>query len=626
PNYTCDLVRIQTDDIDFQVTPNHRMFIRNSSDTGSKPSDWHFQEAGTLKPNITYEVPSTWQRNHSDSLGTNIDINTIPEPLVSDQQIADGGQSVPISSPGENVPNRIPASDLLTLLALYIRAGATKPAHSPCSVVFDIEDPDEKQTLHRIVNDQLNYNPDTESGLKFSSSWWAQFLEYLCGSKETQLKIPDIVFQGSRKQKQNFLQTLAQEEGDVRQNFWQYKTQSKALRDDLLKLCTELGIKADYESISNGWQIVAKANQRFTFEMDRDGDRCNTDDGVYCVEIADNNTLLAGRNGTFQFVGNSLYGVSGWERFRLYDKEAAAAVTATGREVIKFTETAVNEQGKEVIYGDTDSVMLSLGDDLDKQSAIDQSFTLEDHINDRYDEFALNELNAESHRFEIEFEKLYRRFFQAGKKKRYAGHIVWKEGKDVDDIDITGFEYKRSDIAQITKEVQRNVIEMIVTGEDREHIREYIHDVIENFRAGQVSLEEIAIPGGIGKRLDNYETDTAHVRGAKYANLLLGTNFNRGSKPKRLYLDKVHPSYFREIEAEREEIQNDPLYTEFKRNPDVICFEYEEEIPDEFKIDYEKMLNKTLKGPISRVLEAIDISWEEVKSGQTQTGLGKFTS
>ncbi len=36
------------------------------------------------------------------------------------------------------------------------------------------------------------------------------------------------------------------------------------------------------------------------------------------------------------------------------------------------------------------------------------------------------------------------------------------------------------------------------------------------------------------------------------------------------------------------------------------------------------MLDKTLKGPIERVLEALDISWEEVKTGQQQTGLSSF--
>jgi DNA polymerase I len=334
---------------------------------------------------------------------------------------------------------------------------------------------------------------------------------------------------------------------------------------------------------------------------------------------------MAGRNGKFQFVGQSLYGVFGWDRFRLYDREMSAGVTSTNREVISFTEQAANELDKEVIYGDTDSVMLELGGDTSKADAIERSFEIEEHINERYDEFAVEELNAELHRFQIEFEKLYRRFFQAGKKKRYAGHIVWSEGKDVDDIDITGFEYQRSDIAPITKEVQLQVIEMIVHGEDIEDVKDYVHEVIEDFQNGNVSLDDVGIPGGIGKKLDNYDTDTAQVRGAKYANLLLGTNFASGSKPKRLYIEKVHPEFFREKEAELGlDPAEDPLYGEFKRDPDVICFEYADQVPDAFEVDWDKMLDKTLKGPIARVLEALDVSWEEVKSGQEQTGLESF--
>ncbi|MFC6770595.1 DNA-directed DNA polymerase, partial [Halorubrum pallidum] len=325
---------------------------------------------------------------------------------------------------------------------------------------------------------------------------------------------------------------------------------------------------------------------------------------------------------------NSLYGVTGWDRFRLYDKEGAAAVTATGREVIDFTEEAAEELNYQVAYGDTDSVMLSLSD-MSKEGAIETSFEIEDHINERYDDFALDELNADDHRFQIEFEKLYRRFFQAGKKKRYAGHIIWKEGKDVDDIDITGFEYKRSDIAQITKEVQQNVIETIVTGddidEDLEEVKAYLVDVIARVLDGDVDVEDIGIPGGIGKKLDAYETPTAQVRGAMYANHMLGTNFGSGSKPKRLYIEKVHPDFWARMETEKGlDPQRDPLYGEFKRDPDVICFEYADQVPAEFEVDWEKMLDKTLKGPIERVIEALGMSWEEVKTGQEQTGLGSF--
>ncbi|WP_144901771.1 DNA-directed DNA polymerase [Halobellus captivus] len=331
------------------------------------------------------------------------------------------------------------------------------------------------------------------------------------------------------------------------------------------------------------------------------------------------------QQGAVKVIMNSLYGVLGWDRFRLYDKEMGAAVTATGRDVIEHTAEAANELGKRVIYGDTDSVMLELGGDVSKADAIEQSFELEAHINDSYDEFAARELDAEHHRFQIEFEKLYRRFFQAGKKKRYAGHIVWKEGKDVDDIDITGFEYKRSDIAPITKEVQKRVIEMIVHGESNDAIADYIHGIIEDFETGEVPVEEIGIPGGIGKRLDAYDTATAQVRGAKYANEFLGTNFGRGSKPKRLYLRKVHPSWFRKMEGEKGfDPQRDALYGEFKRDPDVICVEYDDQLPEEFEVDWDKMLEKTLKGPIDRIIEALGMSWDEVKSGQEQTGLGSF--
>ncbi|KAA9406381.1 DNA polymerase elongation subunit [Haloarcula sp. CBA1131] len=349
---------------------------------------------------------------------------------------------------------------------------------------------------------------------------------------------------------------------------------------------------------------------------------------------------------------NSLYGVLGWDRFRLYDKEMGAAVTATGREVIDYTDEVVADEGYEVVYGDTDSVMLQLGDvgpnDVEGDveitdemrekhpemgddeleliaTTIQKGFELEKTINASYDEFAIEQLNAEFHRFEIEFEKLYRRFFQAGKKKRYAGNIVWKEGKHVDDIDITGFEYQRSDIAPITKRVQKEVIDRIVRGEDAESIKQYVSDVIEDYQDGNVNYDDVGIPGGIGKKLDNYDTDTAQVRGAKYANLLLGTNFQSGSKPKRLYLDRVHSDFFQRIEEEEGlDPQRDPLYGEFRRDPDVICFEYADQIPEEFEIDWDKMLDKTLKGPIARILEAMDISWEEVKSGQEQTGLGSF--
>jgi DNA polymerase I len=685
PDYRGELVDIQTSKIDFRVTPNHRMLVRKNDKNGITEDGWSFVEAGNLHDYCHYEMPHDWEFSHGDPLGT-VDLTELVDgeyqvwvrpsvhghtftaelgwqpPRVLKNDIGEVGyvfsaeefedhreyiesvceQSyVHRESNRKWIPRTYDGDDFLELLAWYITEGnvytsepkqfgenyrgssTTVKIAQEASLVPDGGEGEHARIGQLLNRMELDYYVDGRS-YQFTSGLFGEFLRRSCGDDSFEKRIPEFVFDLDEAQKEAFLETLIAGDGDWQPNSWRFTTSSETLRDDVLRLCTHLGLTANYNRDSDSWRIYCTEDAKNSFRMYRSGSRSTADDGVYCVTVEDNHTLLAGRNGTFQNIGQSLYGVLGWDRFRLYDREMGAAVTATGREVIDFTEQVTDKLDKSLVYGDTDSVMIELGADISKAEAIEQSFELEEQINDSYDEFAAEELNAAEHRFEIEFEKLYRRFFQAGKKKRYAGHIVWKEGKDVDDIDITGFEYQRSDIAPITKEVQKEVIDRIVTGEDAEEIKSYVNGVIEDFQTGEVDPEEIGIPGGIGKRLDNYDTDTAQVRGAKYANLLLGTNFDRGSKPKRVYLDRVHADFFERFEAENPELADDLLYREFKRDPDVICFEYTDQVPEEFEIDWEKMLDKTLKGPIARILEALGISWQEVKSGQEQTGLGEY--
>jgi DNA polymerase I len=627
PDYRGELVDIETSKIDFRVTPNHRMVVRKNDKNGITEDEWSLVEAGDLYQSCNYEMPHGWEHNHADSLEQTIDLAELAaEHTDLEVTMSDGGAKVAAQYGVPNFTRSVPTNEFLQFLAWFITEGNVYRAETAnYRVKIAQEDEETRDEIESLVDELVDYHYTTDRSVSFSSRVWADVLETLCGGSSETKRIPELVFQASEEQKRAFLRTLIRGDGDRQENSWRYSTISDELRDDVLRLCTHLGLTASHNHDGDTWRIYVTEDGKNSFRMHRSGSRSTAENGVYCVTVEDNHTLLAGRNGKYQFSHNSLYGVFGWDRFRLYDREMSAGVTSTNREVIEFTEKAANELDKEVIYGDTDSVMLELGHEMSKHDAIEQSFEIEEYINDRYDEFAREELNAATHRFQIEFEKLYRRFFQAGKKKRYAGHIVWKEGKDVDDIDITGFEYQRSDIAPITKEVQREVLEMIVTGESTETVTEYVHDVIERFRAGEVDLEEIGVPGGIGKRLNNYETDTAQVRGAKYANLLLGTNFGRGSKPKRLYIEKVHPDFWKRIEAERGlDPHDDPLYAEFKRDPDVICFQYADQVPAEFQVDYDEMLEKTLKGPIARVIEALGMSWDEVASGQEQTGLGNF--
>ena len=293
--------------------------------------------------------------------------------------------------------------------------------------------------------------------------------------------------------------------------------------------------------------------------------------------------LLDLQQNVLKVIMNTYYGVSGYTRFRLYDREIGSAVTSVGRAIIEHTRAVIEEAGYRVIYGDTDSCMVAL-----PPSGVEETIAtarrIEKVLNESYGTFAKRELNADTHYFSIKFEKIYERFFQAGKKKRYAGHLVWKEGKTVDEIDIVGFEIRRSDYPQITKKVQRRVMEMILHGDTFDQIREYLGTIIKDYRAGRYSLDEIGVPGGIGKQLDDYENDDAHIRGARYANQHLGMEFSKGSKPKRVYIRGVKAKYPR---------------------TDVLCFEYGDQVPPEFTVDYEMMLEKTIKQPISRIIEAL---------------------
>jgi len=237
-------------------------------------------------------------------------------------------------------------------------------------------------------------------------------------------------------------------------------------------------------------------------------------------------------------------------------------------------------------------------------------------------------LNADVHRFQIEFEKLYRRFFQAGKKKRYAGHIIWKEGKDVDDIDITGFEYKRSDIAQITKEVQQNVIETIVTGddidEDLEEIKSYLVDVIARVLGGDMDLDEIGIPGGIGKARRIRYPDRAGSRG-EVRQPHARDQLREGSKPKRLYIEKVHPDFWQRMEDEEGlDPKRDHLYGEFKTRSRRDLLRVRRSGPRRVQGRLGKDAGQDPSGADRARHRGARPVVEEVKTGQEQTGLGSF--
>ncbi len=50
----------------------------------------------------------------------------------------------------------------------------------------------------------------------------------------------------------------------------------------------------------------------------------------------------------------------------------------------------------------------------------------------------------------------------------------------------------------------------------------------------------------------------------------------------------------------------------------MVCFEYADQVPPEFVVDWETMLEKTLKSPpLSRIIEPLGWDWHDVDPTRT---------
>lgn len=315
-------------------------------------------------------------------------------------------------------------------------------------------------------------------------------------------------------------------------------------------------------------------------------------------------------------VVNSIYGVVGWDRFFLYDRETAEAVTLAGQEVIKATADFVeNETEGTVVYGDTDSNYVKFPSEWDQQQCVEYAREMCERLETEVYPKLAEEMGipAEDCEWKIGPEMFTPRFFQYGSKKKYAYQATWKEGMDTDAVvsepkaTIKGSAVKRSDASRLTRDTEKACIKAILDG-NSEKCNEIVHEAALKLDPDNPDWAMIGIPGGIGKKFSNYDTETAHVRGARYSNELCDTNYEKGSKPMRCY---VQPTYMDELD---EEI-------------DVVAYENEsdlEPILDDITINANRMTETLIVNPLEDILGAVDIDIDAALKGQSQSGLEAY--
>jgi DNA polymerase, archaea type len=109
-----------------------------------------------------------------------------------------------------------------------------------------------------------------------------------------------------------------------------------------------------------------------------------------------------------------------------------------------------------------------------------------------------------------------------GAKKKYA--LLDLEGE----IKVTGFETVRGDWSILAKEVQKEVLRIILQDNDVKKAVKYVKDIVDDINDGKIPIKKMSITKRLTKNIDEYSSIGPHVHVAKKL-IEKGENIGAGS-------------------------------------------------------------------------------------------------
>ena len=226
---------------------------------------------------------------------------------------------------------------------------------------------------------------------------------------------------------------------------------------------------------------------------------------------------------------NDVYGVFAINSWRYTDgnKFISKAITLTGQrltqESIKFVNKWMNEQlGTEdkdyIITSDTDSLFIQVKDLIlqrkpelegaDRETIVKEVLQVATEVQKVANEnlhILVQELfnvkyPDEPHYFELKQEVVLDRGYFAG-KRRYAQHIVNKEGVPTDELDVKGLDLMKSNFPPLFKKFGEHLINEIMFGKPKVDIDKQILDFRTELRT--IDWRKILKPTGL-KKMSEY--------------------------------------------------------------------------------------------------------------------------
>ena len=172
---------------------------------------------------------------------------------------------------------------------------------------------------------------------------------------------------------------------------------------------------------------------------------------------------------------NALFGVLGASGCRFFDPAVANAITTFGQQTLRWTAEAFAREGVSVLYGDTDSVFVTVPQGGAEALRARVEAAVGARVRDTYR--VEPRLTLE---LEIWFERLWLSRLRGGRgasHKRYAG---WSDGRLV----VVGLESVRRDWPAVARRLQEGLLERLFTDGD---VAGYAREVTQAVLAGALS-------------------------------------------------------------------------------------------------------------------------------------------